>query len=68
MMFLQQVEAEAKEMRKGRKATIKIEAGEHGKEEADQECPKEEGTPEVEKDRRVCFKQNVQIPNVKYCI
>ena len=55
MKFLQQVVAEAKDMRKGRKATIKAESGEGVEGRADQGCLKKEKTPEVEKDEKSLF-------------
>ena len=55
MEFLQQVDAEAKDMRKGRKATIKTETGEGVEERADQGGLKKEETPEVEKDKKSLF-------------
>ena len=55
MEFLQQVDAEAKDMRKGRKASIKAETGEGVERRADQGCLKKEETPEVEKDKKSLF-------------
>ena len=59
MEFLQQVDAEAKDMRKGWKATIKAETEEDVEGRADQGCLKKEETPDIEKDKIVCSKQNV---------
>ena len=55
MVFLQQVDAEAKEMRKGKNEIIKVEAKDRERGEADQESLKEERKPEDESKRKNLF-------------